>query len=771
MQQNRMEESMNKLNQCAAEESKSKEWPDLIKHRSGGHQHQHHILTQLNSTVDIINALPQLSNLHKDSHIIRPLIMSMLDAITFVTRCPHNDGGKIINIVQLSTLPGVKITLTDLLLALLIIATNKCKTRPVIQPGTCIIPILYDQDLLNHIAGMIVDDVDDDNDCNMTKVIDHYAALMIGSINQLPYHNQLNERYPEMLSKYQHISSSLGNARLEDRMNKWFLVDGGNRNHTKYAKLIYLTMIQDKPHSKLLNNNEHKQVVFDFIITINSNSVSWTGYLPPSNMISDVLDIVMRGLEDDQQQQQRVIECLEKDTHPFTLFQILMCHIKPIEPYFNKYINSLPDQYANTLIKLMGPSFLNFNFDFQKLRSMILLDGITSCYKEAGKPLPYQLINNRNIFFTIDLDKIYIPYVEKQEQDHLIARGLITAYEITNNINHLYQGLVFLLYRTAQDDQTLTLNDIVINKYSSELKAVIGDPIETWIQYIDIMMDGRQTYPPRPHVTINGTKLQDQLIHVGHLTRPVFHFLKYAYLMQTLGFNFKRCKLLLLSTLDHRADEQLINDQRQLFKEFKRNQLLITPSSRSRSRSPSQSLFTLPLIVVNKIVQDCILGCGDELDQTWLVSLSTVNSHFHKACAMTLTHHPLPIRLGTSTNHIGSRYCLFQDTPTRLHSLDLVHIPTDRLGHWMERLIHLTVIFTREDWYYDNEHERPPAFIMVHASHLQHIIVEETEFGDLGSEFNMMVEEIRNNECKERDTFVCLASMTLTLGMAKIQRD
>ncbi|GAM28244.1 hypothetical protein SAMD00019534_114200 [Acytostelium subglobosum LB1] len=732
---------------------------------------------------------------------LRSVIIDMLEAITFVTTCTHHDRFRIINVVQLATLPGLKITPYDITSSLLAIATTNYEW------AMRRLSFLFTPAFINAIIEAYGSDKP-----KVESLIDQYSNLLITLF--VDDKNNYKRYQSDLINAYHSVSSTFGHSRLEERIDRWFITTQCiSPSRDSAARLFYLAVIHDKTQSKLLIN--HKHLIQSFIIaTLGDKIYAQLHRLDGVDVVRslrDVLDIVMEVNNDDIQQQ---VSTLLENGNCLSLiltFQVFLTHLRSIEPYFATYIRrSLPKEDTNTMIKRMGSSFIKIFEDDYETRSWILtrfrnhsdiqtlfmLDGITSCYKTSGQEISQSLIKYLNIIYNFDNATVYYHYISIQSYNDMIARGMIRVFEATGNIKNLHLGMSYLISHKGDNQQQHDDCDIdidsIIDKHQSVIQTelnyflrchnelvanfdlitkfqqrsmidsvhvvdILGimarsslssnsnvvvsvsafinsfqNPSDIWIQYIDVAMDchkncrvGKSRKSSITMIMAANT-LRDQLSHAG--TVPVFHLLKYLYCMQTLGFNFKRTKHILLDTLDHH-DEVFI-EQRRLFKEFKRSQVLLIDYNKAHPcRGASISMSTLPLIIINKIVQECIIGyIDDKLDQAWLVSLSTVNTQFHRVCSMTITHHSLPIKLCAPLSYFGSKFCLFTDTPPRMNAMELVYIPTQHLPRCLDRLVHLSVPFTTNHWNSDYEHEHRPSFIMVNAPNLQRISFVECVF-------------------------------------------
>ncbi|GAM25507.1 hypothetical protein SAMD00019534_086820, partial [Acytostelium subglobosum LB1] len=505
----------------------------------------------------------------------------------------------------------------------------------------------------------------------------------------------------DLLRSYNNICSVFGAQRVDQRLSDWFLscqspIDATPQEalRTTHCKLSYLLMIQDKHHSQLLLNN--KQLIFDFILTIFNK---WYHIqLADDSMyrLNDIMEVVLD--KDNIEQQRQLSLFFENDKTPLKSAELLILHSPQLEYTFNKYFKQSDGRIIrgqhnlniwSSVIKKMGPLFVKIydqheNFINSRMRPLVpmgwsflgLLDGITSCFKAAEQPLPTSLVDRLNLITLQEVSRSTVPGWECYTE--LISRGMIGVFESTRIDKFLQIGLLYLIWQRQEDHYPF--NEYVINNYPLQIKTLLDGLLPNPrrdILNIDLlikccqrsMIDQGQTLMVLlgsirldqsswamiinacPNQTEAWTIVIDtvfsQDFHVVKWTDVfelndyllcavecdqgidinihVHRFLKHAYCLQAIGFNrFKHCQHMLLG----HCNQQLVG----LFKEFKKTQLIIT-----KRPQPHMSWHTLPPLIINKIIDECILGYGETINQSWVVSLAMVCKTIHKACASTIT--------------------------------------------------------------------------------------------------------------------------------------
>ncbi|GAM18203.1 hypothetical protein SAMD00019534_013780 [Acytostelium subglobosum LB1] len=348
-----------------------------------------------------------------------------------------------------------------------------------------------------------------------------------------------------------------------------------------------------------------------------------------------------------------------------------------------------------------------------------------------------------------------------------MSKGLIEVYKVTQNKDHLESALLLLFY-FDNPTTSLTINQEVIDHYPSELKQLIANNMDTifmshrgmnipliiaccqqniledhLIKQIRIKMCLSSMHRPSWVVAsfINSfTNVADvwmevvnlvdtaQLVQlakvIGH-SRPLFKALKLLYVIRLSSHSHYKHK----HTLKHsgRHDHEY-EDQLKQFRLFK-IQSIIHQTLQDRKQHTLKIHHevicpTLPQLIINKIVELSLINIP-KLSPEWVSDLARVSTHFHKACSLLLTHIPMPsISIQSALEYIGSKFCLFKDTPLHLNALEIVRIPDKHIARCIDRLEHLTLPFSSESL---NLESRISSIMFIHikAPHLKHITIFE----------------------------------------------
>ncbi|GAM26710.1 hypothetical protein SAMD00019534_098850 [Acytostelium subglobosum LB1] len=391
----------------------------------------------------------------------------------------------------------------------------------------------------------------------------------------------------------------------------------------------------------------------------------------------------------------------------------------------------------NKLIKHMGQAFQMYYKKYESyfiecvndIQSLVLLDGITHCFKNNENALdtlgPLLChIGQLDIGVHSILYLMTSPATELLADPHrsygMIIEGLIGIYGLDTTHHNYFEAAMILMVANTLGPQVLGLEQ----RYPSEIKRFFNDyfsfiidmvldgniqfiftcwreglidvprhigmllrhvipvtltiepglntfisgcpdPTGTWIIYIDIMMELRCLWPSPTSFT------HDLLKKLGRFKanhRLAIHIVD-AY--------FNATDRLRLNVHEHcKFEKSLYSGLKPLNR---------SPFTSSSKQSISQSLPRLPLLTLKQIVT--LLVLDDTMTPRWKVMLAGVSKLFHQTVAKVMSSHPIPsIHISSMINHIGSQFCLFLDTPLHLTLSELSMIPHEHLNHCINRI-------------------------------------------------------------------------------------